>query len=218
MKFSSQEEYGLRCLLQLSRRGPGASMTIPEISAAEGLSVPYVAKLVRILRQDGFVKSSRGQSGGYTLTRPPAEIIVGEVLAALGGRIFDSETCERYHGTVDMCRRAFKSGAAEFLEKPVNDDALLEALQNAVRQHVRSRERQQANHVARERYTQLSPREREVLGLIISGLTNKEIGRALDLSPRTVETHRASVFAKLGAESLADLIRRYAAIVESGEA
>jgi len=122
------------------------------------------------------------------------------------------------HGTVDMCRRAFKSGAAEFLEKPVNDDALLEALQNAVRQHVRSRERQQANHVARERYTQLSPREREVLGLIISGLTNKEIGRALDLSPRTVETHRASVFAKLGAESLADLIRRYAAIVESGEA
>jgi Rrf2 family protein len=106
MKFSSQEEYGLRCLLQLSRRGPGASMTIPEISAAEGLSVPYVAKLVRILRQDGFVKSSRGQSGGYTLTRPPAEIIVGEVLAALGGRIFDSETCERYHGTVDMCTHA----------------------------------------------------------------------------------------------------------------
>ena len=106
MKFSSQEEYGLRCLLQLSRRGPGASMTIPEISAAEGLSVPYVAKLVRILRQDGFVKSSRGQSGGYTLTRPTEQIVVGEVLAALGGRIFDSETCERYHGTVDMCTHA----------------------------------------------------------------------------------------------------------------
>lgn len=103
MKFSSQEEYGLRCLLQLSRRDSTASMTIPEISAAEGLSVPYVAKLVRILRQDGFVKSSRGQSGGYTLTRPPQEIIVGDVLAALGGRIFDSETCGRYHGTEDMC-------------------------------------------------------------------------------------------------------------------
>lgn len=106
MKFSSQEEYGLRCLLQLSRRGPGASMTIPEISAAEGLSVPYVAKLVRILRQDGFVKSSRGQSGGYTLTRPTDQIIVGDVLAALGGRIFDSETCDRYHGTEDMCTHA----------------------------------------------------------------------------------------------------------------
>ena len=122
------------------------------------------------------------------------------------------------HGTVDMCRRAFKAGAAEFLEKPVNDDALLEALQNAVRQHVRSRERQQANHLARERYAQLSAREREVLGLIINGLTNKEIGRALDVSPRTVETHRANLFAKLGAESLADLIRRYATVVEAHKA
>lgn len=120
------------------------------------------------------------------------------------------------HGTVEMCRRAFKSGAAEFLEKPVNDDALLDALQNAVRQHVRSRERQQANQSASERYSHLSPREREVLGLIVSGLTNKEIGRALTLSPRTVETHRANLFAKLDVESLADLIRRYATIAESG--
>jgi len=119
------------------------------------------------------------------------------------------------HGTVDMCRRAFKSGAAEFLEKPVNDDALLEALQNAVRQHVRSRERQQANQLARERHAQLSPREREVLGLIINGLTNKEIGRALDLSPRTVESHRANLFAKLGVDTLADLIRRYASVAEA---
>ena len=122
------------------------------------------------------------------------------------------------HGTVEMCRRAFKAGAAEFLEKPVNDNVLLEALQNAVRQHVRSRERQQASRRARERYAQLSAREREVLGLIVGGLTNKEIGRALELSPRTVETHRANLFAKLGAESLADLIRRYAAIAEAGAA
>ena len=118
------------------------------------------------------------------------------------------------HGTVDMCRRAFKAGAAEFLEKPVDDEVLLETLQNAVRQHVRSRERHQADQQARERHAQLSAREREVLGLIIEGLTNKEIGRALELSPRTVETHRANLFAKLGAESLAQLIRRYAALVD----
>jgi len=54
-----------------------------------------------------------------------------------------------------------------------------------------------------------------VLGLIVEGLTNKEIGRALELSPRTVETHRANLFAKLGAESLAQLIRRYAALVDA---
>jgi FixJ family two-component response regulator len=119
------------------------------------------------------------------------------------------------HGTVEMCRRAFKAGAAEFLEKPVNDEALLEALQNAVRQHVKSRQRSQADRHAQERYAQLSAREREVLGLIVAGLTNKEIGRALDVSPRTVETHRANLFAKLEAESLAQLIRHYAALAEA---
>ncbi len=118
------------------------------------------------------------------------------------------------HGTVEMCRRAFKAGAAEFLEKPVDDELLIEALQAAVRQHVRSRERHQADRQARERYAQLSGREREVLGLIVEGLTNKEIGRALTLSPRTVETHRANLFAKLETESLAQLIRRYAALVD----
>ena len=118
------------------------------------------------------------------------------------------------HGTVEMCRRAFKSGAAEFLEKPVDDQQLLDTLQAAVQQHVRSRERNRDDRDARERYAQLSVREREVLGLIVAGLTNKEIGRALDVSPRTVESHRASLFTKLGAESLAQLIRRYAALVE----
>jgi len=122
------------------------------------------------------------------------------------------------HGTVEMCRRAFKAGVAEFLEKPVDDELLIEALQAAVRQHVRSRERLQADRQARERYAQLSGREREVLGLIVAGLTNKEIGRALTLSPRTVETHRANLFAKLGADSLAQLIRGYAALVDEDTA
>ena len=122
------------------------------------------------------------------------------------------------HGTVDMCRRAFKAGAAEFLEKPVNDELLIEALQNAVRQHVRSRERHQADREARERYAQLSEREREVMGLIVAGLTNKEIGRALALSPRTVETHRANLFAKLRCASLAQLIRQYAELAEQAAA
>ena len=122
------------------------------------------------------------------------------------------------HGTVEMCRRAFKAGAAEFLEKPVDDEQLLEAVQQAVRQHVASRERQQADQAARERFAQLSEREREVLSHIARGLTNKEIARVLALSPRTVETHRANLFAKLGCESLVQLIRRYAALAEEGAA
>jgi len=122
------------------------------------------------------------------------------------------------HGTVAMCRRAFKGGAAEFLEKPVDDQQLLDALQAAVRQHVRSRQSHQADREARERYAQLSPREREVLGLIVAGLTNKEIGRALTLSPRTVETHRAHLFGKLGAPTLAQLILRYAQLADDDAA
>ena len=118
------------------------------------------------------------------------------------------------HGTVEMCRRDFKSGPAEFLEKPVNDETLIEALQNAVRQHVKLRQRHRADQDARKRFEQLSGREREVLGLIVGGLTNKEIGRALTLSPRTVETHRANLFAKLETASLAQLIRQYAALAD----
>jgi FixJ family two-component response regulator len=118
------------------------------------------------------------------------------------------------HGNVDLCRRAFKSGAAEFLEKPVNDELLLETLQNGVRLHVQSRQRVEGDRQARARYAQLSEREREVLGLIVAGLTNKEMGRVLSVSPRTVETHRANLFDKLEAESLAQLIRQYAALVD----
>lgn len=116
------------------------------------------------------------------------------------------------HATVDMCRRAFKAGATEFLEKPVDDGVLIEALQTAVRQHVRLRERHWADQQTRDRYAQLSVREREVLSLIAEGLTSKEIGRALSLSPRTVENHRANLFVKLRVESLAKLVRLYAGL------
>lgn len=118
------------------------------------------------------------------------------------------------HGTVAMCRRAFKSGAAEFLEKPVDDEELLEALRKAVRAHGLSRERLAADRQARERIQALSDREREVLGLVVAGLTNKEIARNLQLSPRTVEAHRANLSGKLEVGSLAELIRRYGALVD----
>ena len=103
MKFSSQEEYGLRCLLQLARKGEGASLTITEISQAEGLSAAYVAKLMRILRLGGFVASVRGQEGGYTLERPAEEIPLSGVLNALGGRIYEPGFCTQYTGNEDEC-------------------------------------------------------------------------------------------------------------------
>jgi Rrf2 family protein len=106
MKFSSQEEYGSRCLVRLAREGEGASLTIPEVSQAEGLSIPYVAKLMRILRRSGFVKSVRGQAGGYRLARPAEQIVMGDLLAALGGRLYEPEFCRHHSGSRKNCLNA----------------------------------------------------------------------------------------------------------------
>lgn len=103
MKLSAQEEYGLRCLLQMASHGDEASLSIPEISRAEGLSVPNVAKLMRLLRMSGYVMSVRGQSGGYRLAKPPAEIVVGAVLESLGGRLYSNRFCQRHAGLLDEC-------------------------------------------------------------------------------------------------------------------
>jgi Rrf2 family protein len=103
MKLSAQEEYGLRCLLRVASAQEGESLTIPEIGRAEALSIAYVAKLMRILRQRKFVKSVRGHTGGYTLARSPENIPVGEVMAALGGRLFEPGFCDQFSGLKQMC-------------------------------------------------------------------------------------------------------------------
>jgi Rrf2 family protein len=106
LKFSAQEEYGLRCLLQIARLAPEDSMSIPEISRQEGLSATHVAKLLMILRKEGFITSTRGQAGGYTLARSANQIALGEVLAALGGKLYDDEFCGRHAGQQSVCTHA----------------------------------------------------------------------------------------------------------------
>ena len=98
MKISAQEEYGLRCLLRLA--GAGQSLTIPEIASAEGLSIPYVAKLLAVLRQGGLIDSVRGRTGGYSLARNPEEIHLGAVMLTLGEPLFnDPGYCQKHKGT-----------------------------------------------------------------------------------------------------------------------
>ncbi|GAB1833340.1 response regulator transcription factor [Achromobacter xylosoxidans] len=118
------------------------------------------------------------------------------------------------HANVDLCRRAFKGGAMEFLQKPVDDDVFLDTVQVAVRGHIARRERLAVTQAAADRLARLSTREHEVLERIVQGMSNKEIAREFDLSPRTVETYRANVFAKLEADSLAQLIRQYATLLD----
>jgi Rrf2 family protein len=104
MKFSAQEEYGLRCLIRLGKFYKiEKGLTIPEISDSEGISQFTVAKLLRVLRLGGFLESERGQIGGYTLSKPPEKILISDVLAALGGRLFDEQFCETHTGIENIC-------------------------------------------------------------------------------------------------------------------
>ncbi|WP_217612261.1 response regulator transcription factor, partial [Deinococcus sp. GbtcB9] len=111
------------------------------------------------------------------------------------------------HADGALCRRAFRQGAADFLSKPVDETELLEAVQRAVRQHLRGRARHAASQQARERLARLTAREHDVLRSLLDGQTSKQAARTLCISARTVETHRASLFTKLEADSLAGVIR-----------
>ena len=102
MKLSAQEEYGLRCLLRVASASP-ESVTIPAIAKAEALSVPYVGKLMSVLREYEFVESVRGQAGGYVLRRLPEEIAITDVLASLGGRLFEPSFCDEFAGLDKLC-------------------------------------------------------------------------------------------------------------------
>jgi Rrf2 family iron-sulfur cluster assembly transcriptional regulator len=103
MKFSRQEEYGLRLLLRIAKSDSTKGLTIPEISELEGISSANAGKILRILRLSGFIESARGQTGGYHLTRTPAQIAISEVLTAMGGKLYESGFCDLHAGTENIC-------------------------------------------------------------------------------------------------------------------
>jgi len=103
LKLTAQEEYGRRCLMQVERCSNGSSVTIPEISQAEGLSLPNVAKMMRLLRLGGVVQSSRGQSGGYALATSAGRISLAEVLNCLGDPMYSPRFCVNHSGEQAVC-------------------------------------------------------------------------------------------------------------------
>lgn len=103
MKITAQEEYGLRCILQLAAAPPGEPYTVGEIARREGLSEAYVEKLLRILSKKGLTQSQRGAKGGYTLARPSDRITLGDVSRALGAVQTSDEICHRYTGKLKTC-------------------------------------------------------------------------------------------------------------------
>lgn len=103
MRITAVEEYGLRCLLNLARKGSKAQLSISEIAEIEGLSVPYTSKLLSILRKSGLVLAARGRGGGFSIAREPEEITVFDVLTALGGPLIDPGHCKKYTGQLGEC-------------------------------------------------------------------------------------------------------------------
>ena len=103
MKITAQEEYGLRCLLQLAQADPEAGMQVKEIASQEGLSPAYVEKLLRLMAKAGIIHSARGVHGGYRLNRKPGEISLREVVKALGSIPTTDEICDRHPGNRVSC-------------------------------------------------------------------------------------------------------------------
>ena len=103
MKITSQEEYGLRCLLQLARTPQGQIVSVKEIGIKEGLSSAYVEKLLRILSKTGLVHSVRGLKGGYVLNRPPSAVTLGEVVRALWTVQTTDHICRHFTGNQRVC-------------------------------------------------------------------------------------------------------------------
>jgi Rrf2 family protein len=103
VKITAQEEYGLRCMVQVARSRGDEPLTISEIARREGLSLPYVGKLMNLLRQARLVESVRGRSGGYVLPRDPGKISLMEIVEALGGELFERDYCDRHPAGQDSC-------------------------------------------------------------------------------------------------------------------
>ncbi len=103
MKITSSEEYGIRILIRIASANATDGLNIPQLSEAEGLSEPHVAKICRTLRMEGFINSTPGYKGGYVLAKPANDIVINKVLKALGGTLYDQQFCEAHTGLSKLC-------------------------------------------------------------------------------------------------------------------
>ncbi len=145
----------------------------------------------------------------------PCCLVLDVTLPGLNGLELQAQLAERTempiifitgHGDVPMSVQAMKAGAAEFLTKPFKDDVLLEAIRDAIERSGAAFSRDSKLRALRNCYEALTPREREVMGLVVTGMLNKQVGGDLGISEITVKAHRGQVMRKMKADSLPDLV------------
>src|SRR5712691_11561533 len=175
--------------------------------------------LTRLLRSAGY-KSEIFESASDFLTRPPHSgpscVIVDVQMPGINGMDLQETLIQHRreeqlvfitgHGDIPMCAQAMKAGAVDFLRKPFRDDELLQSVQNALVRSAEQRRRSAEKNEARRLLDLLTPREFEVMQLVITGMLNKQIAGELGTAEKTVKVHRGRVMQKLGATSVAELV------------
>lgn len=167
------------------------------------------------LRAESFASGGEFMARGRTTS--PSCLVLDVRLPQMSGLDFQSRLTDggmqipiifiTAHGDVPMSVKALKAGAVEFLTKPFRDQDLLDAIQQALQRDRAAREQQAEILNVHERYQTLTPREREVMTLVISGLLNKQIASEIGASEATVKIHRANMMQKMQVGSLIELIR-----------
>jgi len=160
--------------------------------------------------------------------RAPSCLILDVRLPGISGLDFQSALADANdpiplifitgHGDIQMSVRAMKAGAVEFLQKPFRDQDLLDAIHLALERDAARRNQEKEIAKMRERFEWLTPREREVLPLVVSGLLNKQIAAEIGTSETTVKVHRSQLMRKMGADSLPELVRMAEKLGISGTA
>lgn len=176
--------------------------------------------LARLLRSAGY-KQEMFESAADFLSRPPHSgpscVIVDVQMPVLNGMDFQETLLQRNreeqlvfitgHGNIPMCAQAMKSGAVDFLRKPFDDRELLQCVEKALARSAEQRRRSTERSEARHLLDLLTPREFEVMELVITGMLNKQIAGELGTAEKTVKVHRGRMMQKLGVASVAELVR-----------
>jgi RNA polymerase sigma factor (sigma-70 family) len=173
-----------------------------------------------LLASVGLRSAAFGSTAEFLQNKPPEEVsclILDVRLPGRGGLDFQAELAAAEiripiifitgHGDIPMTVRALKAGAIEFLTKPFRDQDILDAVRVALDRDRARRESDRKTRDLRLRFEALSPREQEIMALVTAGLMNKQIAAELGLSEVTVKLHRHNLMKKLGARSLAELVR-----------